>query len=89
MLSLISHVLLVAMPIPLAAQSYEINPFGWMSYAMARPSLRERIRIIICKCERILYFILSNYSLQDKTFEPYHKQNRYHAGTAFIILSRG
>lgn len=29
---LISHVLLVAMPIPLAA--YDINPFGWMSYAM-------------------------------------------------------
>lgn len=49
---LISHVLLVAMLIPLAAQSYEINPFGWMSYAMARPTLRERIRIIICKCER-------------------------------------
>ena len=72
----ISHVLLVAMPIPLAAQWYERNPFGFMFYAMARPSLRERI----------LYF--KQLFAPRCTTGPSIDHKAYSTLTEFILLKR-
>nr|CAD1835915.1 unnamed protein product [Ananas comosus var. bracteatus] len=64
------------MPIPLAAQWYERNPFGFMFYAMARPSLRERI----------LYF--KQLFAPRCTTGPSIDHKAYSTLTEFILLKR-